>query len=145
MFANNIYRYKYNISQTCHIERDFKYFNVEEKNLRHRNFTPVFFAGITVHCSCQLLCRISNLQSFFFWTVHLTYMMLIMSPADAVSSMTCASISYCFVMILCVARYTNTPVSTQMNSTDITAPITSANRHAMELVDSDHTPVLLIK
>ena len=61
-------------------------------------------------------------------------MMLITSPAEAVSNMTCASISYCFVMILCIARYTNTPVSTQINSTDNTAPITSANRHTMENV-----------
>ena len=60
--------------------------------------------------------------------------MLITSPAEAVSNMTCASISYCFVIILCIARYTNTPVSTQMNSTDNTAPITSANRRTMENV-----------
>lgn len=69
-------------------------------------------------------------------------MMLIMSPAEAVSNMTCASISYCFVMILCIARYTNTPVSTQINNTDMTAPITSANRHTVEAVNSHHRRII---
>ena len=50
-----------------------------------------------------------------------------MSPAVAVSNITSAFISYCLLMILWIAKYTKTPVRTQIKRTDTTAPITSTN------------------
>ena len=60
--------------------------------------------------------------------------MLTRTPMEDVMSMEVLSISKSRVMTLCTARYTRMPVTTQIISTDVRAPITSALYHPKLMV-----------
>lgn len=61
-------------------------------------------------------------------------MRLTPTPTADVTSMINASISKSLYIILWTAKYTKTPVTTQINRTEVRAPITSARYHPNDIV-----------